>query len=76
MTQPEFDDLIARTCQVTVTDPNTPLADLGIDSLAHLNLLVAVEQRYAIEIDPDELLDPALATPAGLREYAEAHAAA
>ncbi len=75
MNQHEFDQLIARTCQVTVTDPATTFADLGIDSLAHLGLLVAVEEQYGIEIDPDVLMDPALATPAGLWRYAEAQVA-
>jgi acyl carrier protein len=71
MNQSQFDQLVATTCEVDVTDSEVALVDLGIDSLGHLALLMAIEERYGIEIDPDELLDPALSTAAGLWRYAE-----
>ncbi len=73
MNPSQFDELVAQTCAVEVTDPSATFAVLGIDSLAQLTLLVAVEEAYGIEISPDDLADPALSTPAGLWRYAEAH---
>jgi len=72
MNQSQFDQLVERTCSVVVTDSNTPLVDLGVDSLGHLSLLMSIEERYGIEIDPEALTDAALSTPAGLWRYAEA----
>jgi acyl carrier protein len=74
MNQSEFNQLVHDVCEVTVTDPAIALVDLGVDSLAYLNLVLAVEERYGFEIDPDLLSDPALASPAGLWSFAEAHA--
>jgi len=34
-------------------DPDSQLSDLGLDSLARVRVLVAVERRYGIEVDED-----------------------
>ncbi|MET8248149.1 acyl carrier protein [Streptomyces sp. NPDC005202] len=65
-TQSQFNELVERICSVTVTDPETPLVDLGVDSLHTVALVMAVEEQYGIEIDPDVLGDPALTSSAGL----------
>ncbi|WP_406006974.1 acyl carrier protein [Streptomyces sp. NBC_00637] len=66
MNQSQFDQLVEEICAVTVTDPQTPLVDLGVDSLQTIALVMAVEEQYGIEIDPDVLADPALTSSAGL----------
>jgi acyl carrier protein len=71
MNQSQFDQLVESVCEVTVSDPEKPLVDLGVDSLGYLNLVLAVEERYGFEIDPDRLADEALASPAGLWRFAE-----
>ncbi|GAA2793011.1 acyl carrier protein [Kitasatospora sp. CM 4170] len=76
MNQSQFDQLVERVCAVRVTDPQTPLVDLGVDSLHTIALVMAVEEEFGIEVDPDALADPALASPAGLLQYAQAQAGA
>jgi len=56
-------------------DAATPLVGTGLslDSEAILELLVALEKEFQIEIDPDELLEAkALATVGALAGYVEA----
>ncbi|AUY50623.1 MULTISPECIES: acyl carrier protein [Streptomycetaceae] len=76
MNQSQFDQLVERICSVKVTDPQTPLVDLGVDSLHTIALVMAVEEEFGIEVDPDALADPALASPAGLLQYVQTRAAA
>ncbi|MFF8832038.1 acyl carrier protein [Streptomyces sp. NPDC015131] len=66
MHQPEFDQLVEEICAVRVTDPETPLVDLGVDSLHTVALVMAVEDRFGVELDPDDLADLSLTSPAGL----------
>jgi acyl carrier protein len=70
MQQAQFDQFVAESTKIVVTDPQKPFVDLGLDSLGFLNLMMAVEARFGIELDPDDLANPELATPAGLRAYA------
>ncbi|MFK0194003.1 MULTISPECIES: acyl carrier protein [Kitasatospora] len=76
MNQSQFDQLVERTCSVQVTDSETPLVDLGVDSLHTIALLMAIEEEFGFEVDPDALADPALASPAGLLRYVHANTAA
>jgi methoxymalonate biosynthesis acyl carrier protein len=49
-------DILARTVGTDVPDPETDLVQLGLlDSLALVELLVAVEQEFSITFAPDEL---------------------
>jgi acyl carrier protein len=66
MNQSQFDQLVEQICAVTVTDSETPLVDLGVDSLHTVALVMAVEEQYGVEIDPEALADPALTSSAGL----------
>ncbi|BCK70602.1 hypothetical protein Srufu_045550 [Streptomyces libani subsp. rufus] len=76
MDQSQFDQLVERICSVTVGDPETPLVDLGVDSLHTVSLLMTVEEHYGIEIDPAVLADPALASPAGIWRHVQERLAA
>ncbi len=76
MTQQQFDQIVHDVCGVEVDDPHRPLVDLGVDSLGYLSLVMAVEEHYGVEIDPEVLTDPELSTPAGLRDYVESLAVA
>ncbi len=49
-----------------VTDSEMPLVDLGVDSLHTVALVMAVEDRFAVELDPDVLADLSLTSSAGL----------
>jgi acyl carrier protein len=42
------------------------LAEAGLDSMAIMQLVVAVEDRYEIELQPEELTKENLATPTTL----------
>ncbi|HEV2635878.1 MAG TPA: acyl carrier protein [Actinocrinis sp.] len=75
MSQLEFDQFVARICDVKVTDPEASLVQLGVDSLRTINLVMAVEDEYGVEIDPDILADDTLSTPAGLWRYVQEHSA-
>ncbi|MBD0838576.1 acyl carrier protein [Streptomyces sp. TRM68416] len=66
MNQPQFDQLVEEICAVRVTDPETPLVDLGVDSLHTVSLVMAVEDRFGIELDPDVFADLSLTSSAGL----------
>lgn len=70
MQQAQFDQFVAESTTIVVTDPHKPFVDLGLDSLGFLDLMMAVEVRFGIELAPDDLANPELATPAGLRAYA------
>lgn len=52
--------LMAQSAQVPVdwdsVGPETPIADLGIDSLAMLDLLYDIQQEFRIEFDPQALV--------------------
>jgi acyl carrier protein len=72
MQQAQFDQFVTERTKIVVTDPRKPFVDLGLDSLGFLNLVMAVEEQFGIELDPDDLANPELATPAGLRAYAAA----
>jgi acyl carrier protein len=69
MNQSEFDQLVERTCSVTVRDPEAPFVDLGVDSLNTIALLMAVEEQLGIEIDPEALTESTLGSPASLWRY-------
>jgi acyl carrier protein len=47
-----------------------------VDSLHTVALVMAVEETYGVEIDPDVLADPALTSPADLWRSVHAQAAA
>ena len=66
MDQPQFDQLVEEICAVQVTDSEVPLVDLGVDSLHTVALVMAVEDRFGIELDPDALADLSLTSSAGL----------
>lgn len=75
MLQREFDQFIEQKCSITITDPEISLADQGVDSLAMLGLLVAVEDDLGIELDPEALADGRLSTSSALLKYIEQAAA-
>ncbi len=55
-------------------DPDTPLIGAGVslDSVAVLELLVALEKEFGIEINPDDLRRAkALGTVGGLTDFVE-----
>ena len=54
--QPIFADVLDRP-DLVVTNESSPLNVDGWDSLAHINLLVAIEKRYKIRFSLDELED-------------------
>ncbi|CAM3711455.1 hypothetical protein GCM10009799_02180 [Nocardiopsis rhodophaea] len=66
MNKCEFDQLVEEICAVAIPDPQTPLVDLGVDSLKTVALVMAIEERCGVEIDPEVLADPARISPAGL----------
>ncbi|MFD5038888.1 acyl carrier protein [Streptomyces sp. NPDC058378] len=66
MDQSQFDQLVEEICAVQVTDSEMPLVDLGVDSLHTVALVMAVEDRFAVELDPDALADLSLTSSAGL----------
>jgi acyl carrier protein len=76
MSQSQFDQFVERICAVTVTDPQVSLVALGVDSLNTINLLMALEDEYGVEIDPGLLADEALSTPAELWRYVQDRRAA
>ena len=45
---------------------NAPLTDLGFDSLKYIEFVVAVEEKYGIEILDSDLLSEKFETPAAL----------
>ncbi|MEV0007556.1 acyl carrier protein [Streptomyces sp. NPDC051840] len=76
MNQSQFDQLVEEICSVTVKDSETPLVDLGVDSLHTVALVMAVEERFGIEVDPEALADPTLTSSAGLWRSVQARLAA
>lgn len=66
MNQSQFDQLVEEICAVRVTDADTPLVDLGVDSLHTVALVMAVEDRFGIELDPDAIADLSVTSSAGL----------
>lgn len=71
MLQSEFNQFIEQNCSVTITDAEASLADQGVDSLAMLGLLVAVEEDLGVELDPESLANGELSTPSALFRYVE-----
>ncbi|WP_058235082.1 acyl carrier protein [Devriesea agamarum] len=72
MTLTEFTDLLTQKCGLTIDDPTLPFASCGVDSLTLLDILVAVEDTYRIDIDPAMLADGRLGNAADLHAFAEA----
>ncbi|MEV6775969.1 acyl carrier protein [Streptomyces sp. QH1-20] len=73
MNQSQFDQLVEEICAVRVIDSEAPLVDLGVDSLHTVALVMAVEDRFGIELDPDALADLSLASSAGLLKIVNEH---
>ena len=71
MQQQEFNQFIQQKCSTAIIDPDTSLVDQGIDSLAMLGLLVAIEDELGVELDPEALSDGRLSTPSALYEYVQ-----
>lgn len=74
MTIDEFTAFLSAETGIELTDPQAPFTDQGIDSFGYLGVLVAVEDRYSIEIDPTSFTEGLPRTPAELHDFAE-HAA-
>ncbi len=56
----DIDQLIATALKIPVTQVTDDLAYEGVeqwDSLAHVNLMLAIEARYDIEIDEDVMIE-------------------
>lgn len=64
-----FEHIVRENVTVRTEEPLTPdvsLANLGLDSLKTVGLLIAVEAEYGISV-PDEMLDlDTFATPGAL----------
>ncbi|MEW2575225.1 acyl carrier protein [Streptomyces syringium] len=73
MNQSQFDQLVEEICAVRVIDSEVPLVDLGVDSLHTVALVMAVEDRFGIELDPDALADFSLTSSAGLLRIVHEH---
>lgn len=71
MTIEEFTAVISAAARIELDDPQASFTDQGLDSLGLLNVLVAVEDSYSIEIDPTSFADGLPRTPAEMHAYAE-----
>lgn len=71
MTIEEFTSVISAAARIELDDPQTSFTAQGLDSLGLLNVLVAVEDSYSIEIDPASFADGLPRTPAEMHAYAE-----
>jgi acyl carrier protein len=49
------------------------LAAAGLDSMAVMRLVVAIEEEYGVELDPDDLTRENLATPKALLAMIASH---
>ncbi len=67
----QVNDLIARygRHRVEPIAAGRPLADLGVDILALVNIVIHVESRYRLQLNPDEILS--WVTPADIVETVE-----
>ncbi|PRH76630.1 acyl carrier protein [Streptomyces solincola] len=72
----QFQAFVDRTCALTVTDPHTPLADLGVDSLRTVALVIAAEDHYGVVVPAEALADPALTVEGLWRTVLDAPTAA
>lgn len=61
----------ARARQVTITRQSLLLEDLALDSLDLVAVVVELQDRYDVEIDPDEIT--AIRTVGDLAESLERH---
>lgn len=52
----------------TDIDQDMPLAKLGVDSLGIIELIVAIEDRFDLEIPPQQVTPETFATPASIWE--------
>jgi acyl carrier protein len=69
-------DILARTLGTSPPDPETDLVASGaLDSLALVELLVAVEQEFSIMFAPDELEIERFRSLAALAELVDSHEA-
>jgi len=67
-------DILANTLGTTAPDPDTDLVQSGLlDSLALVELLVAVEQEFAITFSPEELEIESFRSLKALTELVESH---
>jgi acyl carrier protein len=48
------DELVRRQLQVPETDPDTPLADYGLDSVRSIELIVEMEALFDVEISDEQ----------------------
>ena len=70
-------DILARTLGTAPPDPETDLVQSGLlDSLALVELLVAVEQEFAITFAPDELEIERFRSLGALAQLVESHGSA
>lgn len=67
-------DILARTLGTAPPDPETDLVQSGLlDSLALVELLVAVEQEFAITFSPEELEIERFRSLGSLAELVDSH---
>jgi acyl carrier protein len=67
-------DILAGTLGSAVSDPDTDLVQSGLlDSLALVELLVAVEQEFSITFAPDELEIERFRSVRTLAELVDSH---
>jgi methoxymalonate biosynthesis acyl carrier protein len=67
-------DILARTLGTAPPDPETDLVQSGLlDSLALVELLVAVEQAFAITLSPEELEIERFRSLGALAELVDSH---
>jgi acyl carrier protein len=50
----ELDDIV--DIDVSAVGPETPLSDLRIDSLASVQLMIAIQRKYGVELSEDILM--------------------
>jgi acyl carrier protein len=56
----DLDSLVAQHLKIPadqVTDDTGMMTCAGWDSLTHVDLMLAIEQRYGVTIDHDQILD-------------------
>jgi acyl carrier protein len=69
-----LEDVIAETLRISPSAVTDALAFNGIpqwDSLAHVELMVALESTYGVTVDEDQMVD--LMTVADIRSYLRQH---
>ncbi len=53
----EIKEMFAKKVKVDVLDPAVELKSLGLDSLDLVELIMDIEEQYAIEFDNEELME-------------------